>query len=183
MFPSHSPAIYEFLKEQRLVDPAQLDELNEEHKATGKPLADVVVDLGLVEREVPRFDDFDGLGPERAVLPELPRRDGNIGDFKCHLAKDVSAVALVRTSVTLGHGAGVRRLPAVLPRLVALVHFLPFIRSDTWRAQRSNVSLRGRASIARSSSFLVGVAPHSSHLMMFINPVPCPGRTKQQTKQ
>ena len=52
MFPSHSSAIYEFLKEQRLVVPAQLDELNEEHKATGKPLADVVVDLGVVEREV-----------------------------------------------------------------------------------------------------------------------------------
>jgi type IV pilus assembly protein PilB len=50
MFPSHSPAIYEFLKEQRLVDAAQLDALNEEHKATGKPLADVVLDLGLVEK-------------------------------------------------------------------------------------------------------------------------------------
>jgi type IV pilus assembly protein PilB len=51
MFPSHSPAIYEFLKEQRLVDVQQLDALNEEHKATGKPLADVVVDLGIVEKE------------------------------------------------------------------------------------------------------------------------------------
>jgi type IV pilus assembly protein PilB len=51
MFPSHSPAIYEFLKEQKLVGPAQLDELNEEHKATGKPLADVVVDLGIVEKD------------------------------------------------------------------------------------------------------------------------------------
>ncbi|WP_414661776.1 type II secretion system ATPase GspE [Horticoccus sp. 23ND18S-11] len=52
MFPSHSPAIYEFLKEHRLVEAAQLDELNEEHKATGKPLADVVVDLGIVEKDV-----------------------------------------------------------------------------------------------------------------------------------
>ncbi|MDP3073184.1 MAG: type II secretion system ATPase GspE [Opitutaceae bacterium] len=51
MFPSHSPAIYEFLKEHRLVAPDQLDELNEEHKATGKPLADVVVDLGIMEKE------------------------------------------------------------------------------------------------------------------------------------
>jgi type IV pilus assembly protein PilB len=50
MFPSHSPAIYEFLKEHRLVEQAQLDELNEEHKATGKPLADVVVDLGIIEK-------------------------------------------------------------------------------------------------------------------------------------
>ena len=50
MFPAHSPAIYEFLREQRLVGQAQLDELNEEHKATGKPLADVVVDLGYIEK-------------------------------------------------------------------------------------------------------------------------------------
>ena len=52
MFPSHSPAIYEFLRDQRIVAPAQLDELNEEHKATGKPLADVVIDLGIVEKPV-----------------------------------------------------------------------------------------------------------------------------------
>ena len=50
MFSSHSPAIYEFLRDQRIVGQSQLDELNEEHKATGKPLADVVVDLGLVEK-------------------------------------------------------------------------------------------------------------------------------------
>jgi len=51
MFASHSPAVYEFLKEHRLVEPAQLDALNDEHKATGKPLADVVVDLGIIEKE------------------------------------------------------------------------------------------------------------------------------------
>jgi type IV pilus assembly protein PilB len=51
MFASHSAAIYEFLRDQRLVAVEQLDELNEEHKATGKPLADVVVDLGLVDKE------------------------------------------------------------------------------------------------------------------------------------
>ncbi|MBI5768956.1 MAG: type II secretion system ATPase GspE [Verrucomicrobia bacterium] len=50
MFQSHSQAIYEFLREQRLVPPGQLDELNEEHKATGKPLADVVVDLGIIDK-------------------------------------------------------------------------------------------------------------------------------------
>ena len=50
MFQSHSPAIYEFLREQRLVSRVQLDELNEEHKATGKPLADVVIDLGIIEK-------------------------------------------------------------------------------------------------------------------------------------
>jgi type IV pilus assembly protein PilB len=70
MFPSHSPAIYEFLKEHRLVDPAQLDELNEEHKATGKPLADVVVDLGLVEKDELLRRIADHLGYD--YLRELP---------------------------------------------------------------------------------------------------------------
>jgi type IV pilus assembly protein PilB len=51
MFASHSAAIYEFLKEQRLVDPAQLDELHAEHRATGKPLADIAIDLGLIEKD------------------------------------------------------------------------------------------------------------------------------------
>ncbi|MBL9211448.1 MAG: type II secretion system ATPase GspE [Opitutaceae bacterium] len=70
MFPSHSPAIYEFLKDHRLVEPAQLDELNEEHKATGKPLADVVVDLGIIEKDDLLRRIADHLGYD--YLPELP---------------------------------------------------------------------------------------------------------------
>ena len=70
MFPSHSPAIFEFLKEHRLVDPAQLDELNEEHKATGKPLADVVVDLGIIEKSVLLHRIAEHLGYD--YLSELP---------------------------------------------------------------------------------------------------------------
>ena len=70
MFPSHSPAIFEFLKEHRLVEPAQLDELNEEHKATGKPLADVVVDLGIIEKSVLLHRIAEHLGYD--YLSELP---------------------------------------------------------------------------------------------------------------
>jgi type IV pilus assembly protein PilB len=70
MFASHSPAIYEFLKDQRLVESAQLDALNEEHKATGKPLADVVVDLGIVEKADLLQRIADHLGYD--FLPELP---------------------------------------------------------------------------------------------------------------
>jgi type IV pilus assembly protein PilB len=70
MFPSHSPAIYEFLKEQRLIDPSQLDELNEEHKATGKPLADVVIDLGIIEKSALLHRIAEHLGYD--FLTELP---------------------------------------------------------------------------------------------------------------
>jgi hypothetical protein len=62
--------MYEFLKEQRLVAPAQLDELNEEHKATGKPLADVVVDLGIVEKDELLRRIAEHLGYD--YVPELP---------------------------------------------------------------------------------------------------------------
>jgi type IV pilus assembly protein PilB len=51
MFESHSQAIYELLRDQRVIEAAQLEEFNEEHKATGKALADVVIDLGLVEKD------------------------------------------------------------------------------------------------------------------------------------
>ena len=70
MFPTHSPAIYEFLKEHRLVEQAQLDELNEEHKATGKPLADVVVDLGIIEKSSLLHRIAEHLGYD--YLVELP---------------------------------------------------------------------------------------------------------------
>ena len=70
MFASHSPAIYDFLREHRLVEPAQLDALNEEHKATGKPLADVVVDLGIVEKADLLRRIADHLGYD--FLAELP---------------------------------------------------------------------------------------------------------------
>ena len=70
MFLSHSQAIYDFLKDHRLVEPAQLDELNEEHKATGKPLADVVVDLGIIEKSSLLHRIAEHLGYD--YLVELP---------------------------------------------------------------------------------------------------------------
>ena len=41
MFESHSQAILELCRDHHLVAPATLDDLNEEHKATGKPIADL----------------------------------------------------------------------------------------------------------------------------------------------
>src|ERR1041384_4431143 len=70
MFPSHSPAIYDFLKEQRLVPMPQLCEWNAEQEATGKPLAGVVVDLGIVEKDELLRRIADHLGYD--YLRELP---------------------------------------------------------------------------------------------------------------
>ncbi|MET0262532.1 MAG: type II secretion system ATPase GspE [Rariglobus sp.] len=51
MFESHSQAILELCRDQHLVAPATLNDLNEEHKATGKPIATLLVEMGLVEKE------------------------------------------------------------------------------------------------------------------------------------
>ncbi|WPJ94847.1 GspE/PulE family protein [Coraliomargarita algicola] len=50
MFEDHNDTIYEIIKGADLLDPAQLDELNESHLHTGKSLADAVIDAGVVER-------------------------------------------------------------------------------------------------------------------------------------
>jgi type IV pilus assembly protein PilB len=101
MFASHSPAIYDFLKEQRLVPAAQLDELNEEHKATGKPLADVVVDLGLVEREALLRRIAEHLGYE--YLAELPVQFPGeaIAALTGKLARDYGVMPLAADTQTI----------------------------------------------------------------------------------
>jgi type IV pilus assembly protein PilB len=50
MFESHSQAILELCRDQNLVPSANLDDLNEEHKATGKPIADLLIEMGFVEK-------------------------------------------------------------------------------------------------------------------------------------
>jgi type IV pilus assembly protein PilB len=52
MFESHSQAILELCRERQLLPPATLNDLNEEHKATGKPLADLILEMGLLEKPV-----------------------------------------------------------------------------------------------------------------------------------
>ncbi|PDH30252.1 MAG: pilus assembly protein PilB [Puniceicoccaceae bacterium MED-G30] len=50
MFEDHNDTIFEIIKSSELLDDSQLDEINESHLQTGKPLAEAVIDSGLVER-------------------------------------------------------------------------------------------------------------------------------------
>src|SRR5690606_39040975 len=50
MFESHSQAILEICRDKHLIDEASIRDLNEEHKATGKPTATLLIELGLVEK-------------------------------------------------------------------------------------------------------------------------------------
>ncbi len=51
MFEEHSALILQLLKERALLTPEQFSEAEEENARTGKPISDVVVDMGLIERE------------------------------------------------------------------------------------------------------------------------------------
>ena len=94
MFPAHNSALYEFLREQRIVEPGQLDELNAEHKATGKPLADVVLDLGLIEKPELIARIAAHLGFE--FLPDMPAQFPGeaIAALTGKLARDYSVMPL-----------------------------------------------------------------------------------------
>lgn len=52
MFEDHNGTVYEIMLASNLVDKEQLDDLNQTHADTGKPLADVIIGSGLVEKMI-----------------------------------------------------------------------------------------------------------------------------------
>ena len=50
MFEDHNSTVYEIMLASNLIDKAQLDDLNQTHVDTGKPLADVIIGSGLIEK-------------------------------------------------------------------------------------------------------------------------------------
>lgn len=50
MYEDHNDTIHEIVKTAGLIDDAQLEEINESHLQTGKPLAEAVIDSGLIDR-------------------------------------------------------------------------------------------------------------------------------------
>ncbi len=50
MFEGHDQAVFDLLAERRLVEPASLQAAFDEHRASGKPLARMLLDLGLLEK-------------------------------------------------------------------------------------------------------------------------------------
>ncbi len=51
MFESHSQAIYELVRDQSLIEPTQLEAAREQHVASGKPLAAVLLDSSLLAKD------------------------------------------------------------------------------------------------------------------------------------
>ncbi|RRJ97684.1 type II secretion system protein GspE [Opitutaceae bacterium TAV4] len=70
MFDAHSQAILELCRDQHLIEGPALHDLNEEHKATGKPLAALIIELNLVEKDTLLSKIAESLGYE--YMPEPP---------------------------------------------------------------------------------------------------------------
>ncbi len=69
MFEAHSQSIYDLLKEEGSIETEQLRELFDEHARSGLPLAEVVLDAGLMEREALLAAVAEYLGTQYVSLP------------------------------------------------------------------------------------------------------------------
>ena len=83
MFESHSYTILELCRDQHLVPAATLNDLNEEYKATGKPIASLLIEMGLLEKEMLLRKIAEHLG--------LEYLEGNIGDITNDVAASIQA--------------------------------------------------------------------------------------------
>ncbi len=69
MFEDHNDTVYEIIKGASLLEPAQLEELNESHLHTGKSLADAVIDSEVVDLEQVLSAVAEYLGYEYLATP------------------------------------------------------------------------------------------------------------------
>ena len=69
MFEDHNDTVYEIIKGANLLEPKQLDELNDSHLHTGKSLADAVIDSEVVERGQVLAAGAEYLGYEYLATP------------------------------------------------------------------------------------------------------------------
>lgn len=101
MFEGHDQSLLELLSERRVAEPSQLRLAFEEHERSGRPFADVVLELGLVER--PR------------LLREVAAHLG--ADFAEQLPASLPTEALALVDGTLARTYGVAPLHADITSL------------------------------------------------------------------
>jgi len=116
MFEGHDQAVFDLLAERRLVEPASLQAAFDEHRATGKPLARTLLDLGLMAKPVLLRAVADHTGCDYAE--ELPAT----------LPGD--ALALVEVSLARTYGVAPIAADGFSVSLVAVDPFNPSLVSD-----------------------------------------------------
>lgn len=103
MFEDHNDTVYEIIKGANLLEPAQLDELNESHLHTGKSLADAVIDSGVVERGQILAAVAEYLGYEYLATPPNKVEENIAGCVRASAARTYAVVPykVSDTSVSL----------------------------------------------------------------------------------
>ena len=103
MFEDHNDTVYEIIKGANLLEPAQLDELNESHLHTGKSLADAVIDSEVVKREQILAAVAEYLGYEYLATPPNKVEDDIASTVRASVARMYAVVPyeVSDTSVSL----------------------------------------------------------------------------------
>jgi type IV pilus assembly protein PilB len=92
MFEDHNDTVYEIIKGANLLEPAQLDELNESHLHTGKSLADAVIDSGVVERGQVLTAVAEYLGYEYLATPPSKVEEDIASNLRASVARMYAVV-------------------------------------------------------------------------------------------
>ena len=127
MFEGHDQAIYELLAERRLIAAASLQGALDEHRATGKPFATMVLDLGLIDKPTLLRTVADHIGCDYteevpAILP---------GD----------ALALVEGGIARTYGVAPLKADGFSVSLLAVDPFNPSLVNDLTFALERDVRL------------------------------------------
>jgi len=94
MFEDNNTAIFEIAKDKKLLSKDQLGDMNETHLGTGKSLADVIVDSGLVDRETLLTAIADYLGYEFMAVPPASIEESVYKNLRAQLARTYAVVPI-----------------------------------------------------------------------------------------
>ncbi|AHF93357.1 type II secretory pathway, ATPase PulE/Tfp pilus assembly pathway, ATPase PilB [Opitutaceae bacterium TAV1] len=101
MFDAHSQAILEICRDQHLIEPQALHDLNEEHKATGKPLAALITELNLVEKDTLLAKIAENLGLDYIAEPPTALTEEQVASLPGSLARMYGVVPLRGDSISV----------------------------------------------------------------------------------
>jgi len=94
MFEDHNNAIYDIMLSSGLLTKPQLEEFDETHVNTGKPLADVILDSGLVDKDTMLKAIAKDLQYEYMPIPPADIPEDAIKQLRANMARTYGVVPL-----------------------------------------------------------------------------------------